>query len=298
MSRQLNGADLTDSLKRFFRNLKLSPLELVCLVAALAFAGVVAFTYLTKIAPKQYEISDLNAKMRKHQAEIDEAKQKADALKRQSQHKQEIIASFDEFEDHLRDRGAGTTGMIAEINKLSVANHLTVDAYDYVPRGADVVPVETPPPAVDGDAAARPAPTPRRIKQARDLNIFPALGIDTTVEGEYRNLRKFIYELERSRQFLLIHSISFQGVDEKARSLKREIKPSQIGNLPDATVRSIALKIELEAYFRKPSGQRAFMYPAVNNGESATRKSGKEKQKDAKEGEKGADEATPGKAKS
>src|SRR5262249_57603422 len=79
--------------------------------------------------------------------------------------------------------------------------------------------------------------------------IYPILGIDTTVIGDYSNLRGFLSDLERSKQFLIINALAFQGGDEKiARQLAKGGKQIQLSpsSIP------VSLRIELDTYFQPP----------------------------------------------
>jgi hypothetical protein len=48
-------------------------------------------------------------------------------------------------------------------------------------------------------------------------NIFPGLGLTLSVEGTYTDARRFIHDLEASRQFLVINSIELEGMKDAGR---------------------------------------------------------------------------------
>lgn len=260
MAARFNTSDLLDSVRGFFSGLRLTLVESVFLVAAILFASFVAFFYLTKIQPGYSEIADLKARLKTAETKISEQARQADALRRQREHKENILESLTDFEEMLKDRVSGHTQMITEINQLARAHSLMTPGFTYQPKGSELA-AATPTLSPDAEPGSSSAPPP--LKLSRDLSVYPSLGIDTAVEGDYRNLRKFIYDLERSKQFLIISAVAFQGVDEKTRQIKGRIVPSAIGNIPDPGTQNIALKIELDAYFRKPEGMRAFIYPAT-----------------------------------
>jgi Tfp pilus assembly protein PilO len=49
---------------------------------------------------------------------------------------------------------------------------------------------------------------------ARWQSLYPGIGIAVTVEGPYANLRRFLREIEGSRQFIVINAIELEGVTE------------------------------------------------------------------------------------
>ena len=97
------------------------------------------------------------------------------------------------------------------------------------------------------DENGNPKPRPNRDKKPK---IYPNLGVETTVIGDYSNLRRFLSDLERSKQFLIVNSLAFQGGDERiARQLTKGGK-QPILNSPESI--PVSLKLELDTYF-KPS---------------------------------------------
>jgi Type II secretion system (T2SS), protein M subtype b len=89
------------------------------------------------------------------------------------------------------------------------------------------------------------------------IDFYPVLGIDTTVTGDYRNLRRFIFDLERSKQFLVINSVQFQGEADKLRRAQANNagRPNQQLELSSPEAIPVSLKIEMDTYFQKPSGK-------------------------------------------
>jgi hypothetical protein len=78
------------------------------------------------------------------------------------------------------------------------------------------------------------------------LEVYPKLHTQFTVFGQYANLRRFISELERSRQFLVIDSIQLSSVEETQRGGRA---PQATGQAPGAGS-GVSLSIGLSAYFQ------------------------------------------------
>jgi hypothetical protein len=98
------------------------------------------------------------------------------------------------------------------------------------------------------DENGNPKPQPKRDKKPK---IYPNLGVETMVIGDYSNLRLFLSDLERSKQFLIVNSLAFQGGDERlVRQLARSGKQSQLESLGAIPV---SLKIGFDTYFQPPS---------------------------------------------
>lgn len=76
---------------------------------------------------------------------------------------------------------------------------------------------------------------------SEQIAVFSSLAVTFTVFGQYPNLRNFIGELERDKQFLVINSITLTTIDE-----------GTIGRgSRTATGSGISLSIDVTAYFQR-----------------------------------------------
>ena len=230
---------------------RLSVVEIVFLVAALLFASFVAFFYFYKVQPlgsdleaRQQQIKDLRARIEK--LNTDEKKRST-----QASNAEKILESLRGFESYLKPDERGTTQIINEIDDLAKTHQVFNDLSTYRPEKADE-------PQLDENGNPIPQPA-RRDKKPK---IYPILGIDTTVIGDYSNLRRFLSDLERSKQFLIINALAFQGGDEKiARQLSKGGKQIQLS--PESI--PVQLRIELDTYFQPPAATASVTTPAVAN---------------------------------
>ena len=253
MSQSLNVTNLFDGLRTAFRGLRLSLVETVFLAAAVMFATFVLAFYLTKIAPQQLELRSLQKRQTDAQASLVQETKRQDALKAQRENAQKILDSLNEFETRLKDKNEGKSQVMDEFPQLAKANRVSGGGVTF----RTIVPDE----ATDNNG--NPAqPVAHNDKQ---VNVYPALGLDTTVEGDYHDLRRFISDLERSKQFIIINSITLQSVDEKARRLLKGAplgpapgqpgqapRPAAARPVPEAPTNvTVSLKIETDTYFQK-----------------------------------------------
>jgi len=218
---------------------RLSVVEIVFLGAALLFAGFVAVFYFYKVQPLG---SELAARQRQIQDIKDRIKKLTTEEKKrttQTANAEKILDSLRGFESYLKPDRSGTTQIINEIDGLAKTHQVFSDGATYRPEEADE-------PQVDENGN----PIQQAARKDRKPKIYPILGIDTTVIGDYSNLRGFISDLERSKQFLVINALAFQGGDDKiARQLAKGGKQVQLNpsSLP------VSLKIEFDTYFKPPA---------------------------------------------
>ncbi|MGH9766499.1 MAG: hypothetical protein ACREAB_03615 [Blastocatellia bacterium] len=242
MSLKTNLSETFSGLRDAIGRARLSAVEIVFLGAALLFAGFVAFFYFSKVQPlgsalaaRDQQINDLKAQIKKTNTEEEKRSiQTANAEK--------ILESLKNFESYLKPDQRGMTQIINEIDALGKTHKLFSNDSTYSVVKADE-------PQLDENGN----PKPRAANKDKQPKIYPNLGIETSVIGDYPNLRRFLSDLERSKQFLIVNALTFQGGDERIiRQLTRGGKPAPQLSSPEAI--PVSLKIELDTYFRPPAG--------------------------------------------
>jgi Type II secretion system (T2SS), protein M subtype b len=239
LRRNINLSGISDGLGDAFRRARLSPVEIVCLLAALVFGGFVAGFYFYQVQPLYGE---LEARKTREQETLGKlSKIKTDEQKRveQTNNSEKILDSLSRFQAMLKPDERGIAQIMNEINELGKTHKVYAGDASY--RVTDAEPTT--------DENGNPLPA-QKIAEKK-INIYPTLAIDTTVVGDYPNLRRFLADLERSRQFLIINSLAFQGGDDKlVRALAKGGKQIELGSAPGAL--PVSVKIGLDTYFQSP----------------------------------------------
>jgi hypothetical protein len=167
-------------------------------------------------------------------------KYNTDAQKRQQQasNAEAILASLRHFEIYLKPDQRGMTEIINEIDALGKKHSVLTGDSAYRVAEADQLLDE------NGQPKQKASGDDRQ-------KIYPALGIDTNVIGEYPNLRHFLADLERSRQFLIINGLTFQGESDKVRQQAQKTGKSKL-QLSSPEGVPVSLKVEMDTYFQSP----------------------------------------------
>jgi hypothetical protein len=241
LKQDLKISDVLNGLRNLHRKARLSVFEICALAVALLFAMTVTFFYLTQIQPLRNQVSALQ---NREQSLLDRlSKLSTEERKRaeQSANAEKILASLTQFEGNLKSDERGMTQILNEIDALCKTHKIISGGSNY--NFTEAVPASD----ENGNNIIR-------INREK-IDFYSVLGIDTTVTGDYRNLRRFIFDLERSKQFLVIRSVQFQGEGEKyGRTNGGPGRPQpQIELSPDAI--PVSLKIEMDTYFQKPSAK-------------------------------------------
>jgi len=248
LRQNLTTTDIIGTLSALTRNARLNIFEIVFLTLALLFAAFIAFFYLSKLQPLNSRVAYLQERENELRLKLD--KINSDEKKRieQASNSEKILDSLNKFEKYLKPDERGMTQIINEIDLLGKTHRIIVGEARYRVADADAT--------TDENGNTKAASNDKRV------NIYPVLGIDTTVVGDYLNLRRFIFDLERSKQFLIINSLKFQGEADKVRSMA--ISPGggpgagpgkgQQVQLSGPQTIPVSLMIELDTYFQKSTG--------------------------------------------
>jgi hypothetical protein len=72
-----------------------------------------------------------------------------------------------------------------------------------------------------------------------------------TVEGQYNDVRRFIRDLERSKQFMIINQVELQRANENETAVPADVSPE--GSPAPAGPRGsiISLQVNLATYFQR-----------------------------------------------
>ncbi|HET9528709.1 MAG TPA: GspMb/PilO family protein, partial [Blastocatellia bacterium] len=139
---------------------------------------------------------------------------------------QEALESLETFKgQHLKNRSQGIITLFKDIN--SIAGKNSVKLTSGISMRDETI-----------GAGGQSGPGSRDSRSL--LDQFSSVKMDFTVAGQYQNLRDFISDLERNKQFIIIDSIQLLSVDDIGGG----------GGGRRAQSAGIALSIGLTAYFQ------------------------------------------------
>ena len=79
-----------------------------------------------------------------------------------------------------------------------------------------------------------------RSGSSKYQSVYPGLSVSLTVEGPYANLRRFVRDIEASRQFIVVNAVELEGTNEGA------VTPGATG-----APSTVSLRLDMAAYFRR-----------------------------------------------
>jgi hypothetical protein len=261
LSRRINFRNAAADVRAWLKQVRLSTAEIVALVTLLVFCAFVVWFHLSKVRPKTAELDALAARENVALAQLRRANDEKKRFEDEKSNSGKIIGSIDSFEHLLKYREEGTPQIVSEVNHLAALSN--AEARDFAYR------------LVASETAETKSPTGAAEREDK-LNVFTALGIDTTAVGSYSNLRRLIESIERSPQFIVIDAIAFQGEAEASGRARPAAIPAGVPAVPapgpgpgtapvqarvsSAAARTpgkggeeslVSLRIEMETYFRR-----------------------------------------------
>jgi Tfp pilus assembly protein PilO len=84
-------------------------------------------------------------------------------------------------------------------------------------------------------------------------SFYPGTAVMVTVEGEYQNVRRFIRDIERSRQFVVINEVELQRASQNNAPASAEEGGAGSGTRGSL----VTLQLSMATYFQRPGANNA-----------------------------------------
>ena len=157
---------------------------------------------------------------------------------------EQITSSLARFEtDFLPRQDLGRLGLYEELNQLIIKNGVRNTSG---PTYTELEPEGT-------------KTTGGKNMATRWQSFYPGVAVMVTVEGQYENVRRFIRDVERSRQFVVINEVELQRARDTNAPVSAETdddsQPAQPGSGTRGSL--VSLQLSMATYFQRASTQTA-----------------------------------------
>ncbi len=78
-------------------------------------------------------------------------------------------------------------------------------------------------------------------------SVYPGVAVSVTVEGQYQSLRRFVRDLETTKQFVIINAIELE------RSSETNTQPGADAAAGGAQSSPVSLRLDMATYFQRPN---------------------------------------------
>ena len=231
-----------DKLRQARQRSVLGPAEIVALGSSALLLLAVIFAYFYFLTPAQSRLKRLQNERASLKGQLSVLQEGVKLNADTESTVANISASLERFENGgLAERSEGRIALYNELNHLIRSNNLRNTAG---PAYVSLDPLGTRTPGQN--APAKPG-------NAKWQSVYPGIGINLTVEGQYQNLRHFLHDIEKSRQFLVINAVELESVtdsnEERIMNLPAPGPSPTTGPAPRAT--HVSLRLNMAAYFRR-----------------------------------------------
>lgn len=225
--------------------------EMIALGVSLLLLLAVIFTYFYLFAPASARQAHALEQRSRLQTRLRDAQVGFNANASTGATIEQIDKSLQDFEEtRLPSSNEGRMAIYRELNELIKRNGL---------RASGGVNYSTLDPLGEETGTATPT---LRSGNAKWQSIYPGMGVSLTVEGPYSNVRRFVRDIEASRQFVIINAVELEGANDSATA--RAVAPVE-GAAPNATAQPpssiVSLRLDMAAYFRRGASNDAGTQP-------------------------------------
>jgi Tfp pilus assembly protein PilO len=205
-------------------------------VAALAGSCVVfvlvLLSYLYFLVPARSRVTSLNADKKQTLTNLQTLQTVVVKDQDTKQHVDLVAASLNKFEtDYLLRPDQGRMDLYEELNQLILKNNVRNTS------GPTYTPLE---PAGSKANSGKTVVT-------KWQSFYPGIAVMVTVEGEYQNVRRFIRDVERSKQFVVINEVEIQ----RATQNNAPASASEDAGGSGTRASLVTLQLSMSTYFQR-----------------------------------------------
>jgi len=212
--------------------------EVAALAGSCFVLALVLLSYLYFLVPARSRLASLNTELKQTQTNL----QTLGTVVNKDQNTKEIVdraaSSLNKFEtEHLMRADQGRMDLYEELNQLIVKNGVRNTS------GPTYTPLD---PAGTKSNSGKTVVT-------KWQSFYPGIAVMVTVEGEYQNVRRFIRDVERSRQFVVINEVELQRATQNNAPATAEGSGDGAAGAGSGTRGSlVTLQLNMATYFQRP----------------------------------------------
>ena len=214
--------------------------ELIGLAGAVLIAILTIFAYFYFYLPAQSRLTSLQLERDRLQAFLRTSQNNLQQTTTVQEQVKRITGSMSDFETNwLANPSSGRMSLYATLNNLIKSNALRNTA------GPSYTPLEP----IGSKGQVQPTTSALKQTNAKWQTIYPGIAVSVTVEGPYHRVRRFVREIESSRQFLIINEVELESVTQSGIATG----PSTAGGATGGRATLVSLRLEMATYFQRPA---------------------------------------------
>lgn len=215
--------------------------EVIAVAGSCVVLALVLLSYLYFLVPARSRLSSLYADRSQVQTNLQTLTGVVHKEEDTKQTVDKIATSLNKFEtEHLLRPDQGRMDLYEELNQLIIKNNLKNTS------GPSYTPLD---PAGTKSAAGKSVIT-------KWQSFYPGIAVVMTVEGQYQDVRRFIRDVERSKQFVVINEVELQRATQNNVPVSVEdgtVTPATPGSGSGTRGSLVSLQLNMATYFQRGS---------------------------------------------
>ena len=206
--------------------------EVAALTGSCIVLALVLFSYIYFLVPARSRIASLNRDRQQVQTNLQKLGSVVSTEHGTQQRVDEVAASLNTFEtEHLMRQDQGRLALYEELNQLIIKNALR---------------------NTSGPTYTTLDPTGTKSLSGKSVvtkwqSFYPGVSVLVTVEGEYQNVRRFIQDVERSKQFVVINQVELQRAQQNNAPTSADDSTAESGTRGSL----VSLQLNMATYFQR-----------------------------------------------
>ena len=213
--------------------------EVVALVGSLFILTLVLLSYLYFLVPSRSKVASLKNDRQQTLTNLATLDVLVGKESNSKDTVDRIAASLNDFESkHLLRVDQGRLDLYDELNQLILKNNV---------RNTSGPTYTTLDPSGIKSTSGKTVVT-------KWQSFYPGIAVMVTVEGEYQNVRHFIRDVERSRQFVVINEVELQRASQNTGPVSADEGAGGAGAGAGSGTRAslVTLQLNMATYFQRP----------------------------------------------
>jgi len=211
--------------------------EVIALVGSCFVLALVLLSYLYFLVPARSHVSSLQSDKQQTLTNLETLHKLVGKETDTKQNVDRITTSLIDFESkHLLREDRGRLDLYDELNQLILKNGLR----------------NTSGPSYTALDPTGTKATAGKTVSTKWQSFYPGIAVMVTVEGEYQNVRRFIRDVERSRQFVVINEVELQRASQNNAPASLEGGGGDTGAGSGTRGSLVTLQLNMATYFQRP----------------------------------------------
>ncbi len=212
--------------------------EVIALVGSCGVLTLVLLSYLYFLVPARSKVTSLQNDRQQTLTNLETLDKLVGKETNSKETVDRIAVSLDQFQSrHLLRVDQGRLDLYEELNQLILKNGVRNTSG---PTYTTLDPTGT-------------KSTSGKTVVTKWQSFYPGIAVTVTVEGEYQNVRHFIRDVERSKQFVVINEVELQRASQNNQAAPVEEGATGAGSGTRASL--VTLQLSMSTYFQRPGAE-------------------------------------------